>query len=659
MLAPDTLLQERYLVLRPIGRGGMGTVYEAIDQRLHATVALKETLLTDKVSRRAFRREAQLLARLRHPALPKVIDHFDEGEGQFLVMEFIPGDDLAALMEKRGGKFPVSAVTPWVLRWADQLLDALDYLHNQAPPVIHRDIKPQNLKLSARGDIILLDFGLAKGGMTDATVTARGDKVLGFTPNYAPLEQIRGGEPDVRSDIYSLGATLYHLLTGAKPPDALTRIAALLNDQKDPLHPANERNEHVPTMVAAVIDKALAANQRDRFASAADMRRALYHAHAQGQRQRDWGPRTAKLAQSTERMDTGSGNTSNPSGDTSQPPPPPTGPANTFAGQNDSDSDITRRDITTTSRLSSITQVSVRDPNAPPVGTLLETIPTGCAVLCMALSPDERLVATGGEDHLINLWDVESTELERMLKGHTRGVSSLAFNPQGNLLASVSEDKTMRLWRVSDGSLLFVSPEQADALETVAFSPDGSWLAVGGWNGAVLLYGVDNEQLAEPIELPTGFVHSVSFSPNSELLAAGCYDTTIRLWRVQDRRPVHTLSEDKNFVLTTTFSPNGKRLASGGGSRDVKIWRLADGRLLDTLNGHTNFVRTLAFSPNSKILASGSEDKTVRLWRVNDGSAIAELDGHGDGVTSVVFTQDGQIVVTASRDSKVRFWQAN
>jgi len=159
MLTPDTILQNRYQIVRAIGQGGMGTVYLAIDRRLGSDVALKETLFKDDRLLSAFEREARLLASLRHPALPRVIDHFSEADGQFLVMEFIPGDDLLDLMNASGTGFPPDEV----LDWADQLLDALDYMHTRQPQIIHRDIKPQNLKLMARSQIVLLDFGLAKG----------------------------------------------------------------------------------------------------------------------------------------------------------------------------------------------------------------------------------------------------------------------------------------------------------------------------------------------------------------------------------------------------------------------------------------------------------------------------------------------------------------
>ncbi|PYS73732.1 MAG: serine/threonine protein kinase [Acidobacteria bacterium] len=271
MLTPDTVLQGRYRVLSQLGQGGMGTVYEALDERLDTTVALKETFFAEEKLRKQFEREARLLARLHHPALPRVSDHFSEAEGQFLVMQFIPGDDLSEMMTRRAGSFPADQV----LTWADQLLDALDYLHTQEPQIVHRDIKPQNLKLTARGQIILLDFGLAKGQAGEISRVSTAASIFGYTPNYAPLEQIQGLGTDSRSDLYSLAATIYHLLTGVKPPDALSRAAALVNGQPDPLLFATDVNPAVAPEVSEVLQKAMAQNRDQRFSSAAEMRKAL------------------------------------------------------------------------------------------------------------------------------------------------------------------------------------------------------------------------------------------------------------------------------------------------------------------------------------------------------------------------------------------------
>src|SRR5215213_7062339 len=274
MLTPETVLQGRYRIVRQLGQGGMGAVYEAIDQRLDTTVALKETLFSEERLRKQFEREARLLARLHHPALPRVSDHFSESDGQFLVMQFIPGDDLSEMMTRKRGPFPSNQV----LTWADQLLDALDYLHTQDPQIVHRDIKPQNLKLTSRGQIILLDFGLAKGQAGEISRVTTAASIFGYTPNYAPLEQIQGLGTDTRSDLYSLGATLYHLLTGVKPPDALTRAAAIVNGQPDPLLKASEANAAIAPDVDGVIEKAMAQNREQRYATAVDMRRALAEA---------------------------------------------------------------------------------------------------------------------------------------------------------------------------------------------------------------------------------------------------------------------------------------------------------------------------------------------------------------------------------------------
>ena len=202
-----------------------------------------------------------------------VTDYFAIGERQFLVMQYIPGKDLEQLLADRKTQGQGVFVSSQVLRWADQLLDALEYLHSQKPPIIHRDIKPQNLKLTPRGEVILLDFGLAKGIVTHQSQASQ--SIRGYTPNYASLEQIRGTGTDARSDIYSIGATIYHLLTGEMPQDALTRIAAILMGQPDPMKPIASMNPTVPASVTQVIEKAMSPHPDQRYSSAAAMRQAL------------------------------------------------------------------------------------------------------------------------------------------------------------------------------------------------------------------------------------------------------------------------------------------------------------------------------------------------------------------------------------------------
>ena len=234
MLSAGTVLRSRYRIVETIGEGGMGAVYQAEDMRLmDRRCALKEVRLdsamSDVARRQAqeqFHREASILARLDHPTLPKVSDYFAESDLDYLVMDYVPGRDLKDIMNeaRRAGKFLEEAE---VLNWTAQLCDALSYLHNQEPVILHRDIKPSNIKLTPDGRIKLVDFGLVKvlaeeedENRTLTVVQGRG------TAAFTPLEQYGGdtGHTDVRSDIYSLGATVYNLLTNQPPLDAKRRF---------------------------------------------------------------------------------------------------------------------------------------------------------------------------------------------------------------------------------------------------------------------------------------------------------------------------------------------------------------------------------------------------------------------------------------------------
>lgn len=268
MIEAGILLQNRYRIERHIGQGGMGTVYIATDERFGSKVAIKETLFSEEKYRKAFEREARLLNSLKHSTLPRVSDHFTEGNGQFLVMEFVEGDDLSEIMERDKKAFALQDV----LDWTEQLLDALEYLHTQEMPVIHRDIKPQNLKLTPQGQIVLLDFGLAKGNVTNPESATAAKSMFGYSRNYASLEQIQGTGTDPRSDLYSLGATVYHLITGVPPADALTRAMNVLSDKDDPLIPAHKITANIPENFSEILCKIMALNANQRPVSAKEMR---------------------------------------------------------------------------------------------------------------------------------------------------------------------------------------------------------------------------------------------------------------------------------------------------------------------------------------------------------------------------------------------------
>ncbi|HKZ55986.1 MAG TPA: protein kinase [Anaerolineales bacterium] len=261
----NTLLHGRYQVLAKLGRGGMSQVYRGYDESLGVEVAIKENLAATPEGERQFQRGAGLLASLRHPNLPRLTDHFViPGEGQYLVMDFIPGEDARSLLERKAGPIAQGEV----LSWAREILEALIYLHSRPQPVIHRDVKPGNIKITPDGRAILVDFGLAK--FHDPTThTTVGAKAL--TPGFAPPEQYGQGRTDARSDIYSLAATLYYLLTAQMPADGLERAMG----QKR-LAPLLELNPTVSPHVAAAIERALALEPQGRFASAQELAEALF-----------------------------------------------------------------------------------------------------------------------------------------------------------------------------------------------------------------------------------------------------------------------------------------------------------------------------------------------------------------------------------------------
>ncbi|GAP15201.1 serine/threonine protein kinase [Longilinea arvoryzae] len=265
-LAPGTLLNERYRIVSILGQGGMGAVYRATDENLGIPVAVKENLfLTDEYARQ-FQREASILASLRHPTLPRVGDYFQMGDqGQYLIMDFIDGEDLRQRIERVGTLSEQEVVLIGV-----SICDALTYMHTRTPTVLHRDIKPGNIKITPGGEVLLVDFGLAKvvQGEQATTTGARA-----MTPGYSPPEQYGTARTDERTDIYSLGATLYAGLTGVIPEDSLARATG-----KAELTPIRELMPRVNRKLASAIEKALEVDPDDRYQTAADFKLALAEA---------------------------------------------------------------------------------------------------------------------------------------------------------------------------------------------------------------------------------------------------------------------------------------------------------------------------------------------------------------------------------------------
>ena len=262
-LQTGTRLHHRYRIEGILGQGGMGAVYRAFDINLGVYVAVKENLFTTDEYARQFRREATILASLRHSGLPRVTDHFViEGEGQYLVMDFIQGEDLREILE-RDGAISEAECIPWFV----DICDALAYLHTRNPPILHRDIKPGNIKILPDSRAMLVDFGLAKI-VDESGTTTTGAKAM--TPGFSPPEQYGTGRTDARTDVYSLGATMYASLTATIPEDSLERAMG-----REELTPIRKRNKNLNPALARVISKALAVSPDDRYQSINEVAAAL------------------------------------------------------------------------------------------------------------------------------------------------------------------------------------------------------------------------------------------------------------------------------------------------------------------------------------------------------------------------------------------------
>lgn len=281
LLETHTLLKDRYKIAGPIGQGGMGAVYRAEDVLLTGRVCAVKEITPDQdlapnmlqQLQDQFRQEASILARLDHPNLPKVSDHFTQDGREYLVMDFVPGQNLHEIIAQTQAQ-QIYLSQSQVLDWADQLCDALTYLHTQVPPILHRDIKPSNIKVTPTGLLKLVDFGLVKLLTSDEARTVTVVQGQG-TAAYTPMEQYGGDDvhTDIRSDVYALGATLYHLLTNRPPATARERFL-----YPEILQKPREINSHLSPSVQEAILNALELHPDNRPENIQSFKSALHRA---------------------------------------------------------------------------------------------------------------------------------------------------------------------------------------------------------------------------------------------------------------------------------------------------------------------------------------------------------------------------------------------
>jgi hypothetical protein len=586
----------RYRLIRLLGSGGMGVVYQAEHRLMERPVALKiihRHWTAEPAAVARFRREVRAAARLSHPNIVIAYDAEQAGDTHFLVMEYVEGTSLAAQVATRG-PLPVAEACECARQAALGLQHALER------GMVHRDIKPQNLIRTPEGLVKILDFGLAKfvTEFTPASGLTEVGTVMG-TPDYLAPEQARDAHAaDIRADLYSLGCTLYHLLAGEVPFPAKTSLQKVTAHLERTARPLTELRPDVPAALADVVARLMAKDPAERPKTPAEAARALVpFADAAGRRRR----KTHVVFIPTDA----------PERSAARAKPPGALRPRTLSGH------------------------------------------TG-RVLCLAFRPDGGRLASGGQDQTVRLWEVASGKECAALPGGAGPVRALAFSPDGKTLASGHDDQAVRLWDLDAGRERLVLRRHTGPVRALAFSPDGKILASTSYDQGIRLWDVAVGEEIGNLREHLDRVLCLVFSPDGNTLVSGGYDRKVILWDMAAGRPNRILAAPGDAVFALALGPDGETLATAYSM--VRLWDLDAGVVRESLAGHRGAVPCLAFSPDGRTLASGGMDRTVRCWGMLGGERRRTLLGHKGPVTGVAFSAQG-LLASASADQTVRLWE--
>ena len=689
--APAAIARGRfgdYELLEEVARGGMGVVYRARQVSLNRIVAVKMLLhgaFSSEEFLQRFRIEAQAAAGLHHPNIVPLYEVGELDGRPYFSMEYIEGKTLAeAVREKPMGAGRAAS-------YLKSVAQAMQYAHERG--ILHRDLKPSNILLDIFDQPRITDFGLAKLLDDDTQLTLTG-QALG-SPGHMPPEQVAGGRASsIRGDVYSLGAILYHLITGRPPFQGETVHEVLLQAQTSvPVNP-RRLNPSVPEALQTICLKCLQKTPAQRYASAAalaeDLGRFLAHepilARPVTLPQQVWlwcrrhpGPAGLSGAlllavslglagilgewRRAERHARGESTHRQR--------------AEVYANQ--IGLNLYAADISLASHayqqgdygLARRTLSGMRPKHAEPdlrgfEWRLLWELCRGdqsltltgheWIVTCASFSPEGRLLATGSQDGTAKVWDLTRRQLLTTLLGEPGAVWSTAFSPEGTMLMTATTHGVF-LWSTNDwlrirsfpGRLAALS-RTGDLLATADASPF-SWEPAG----KVVLW---NYRTGDKVKELSQSGRAMAFSPDGRMLAVAGASTNVDLLEVPSGKRLRILPTDKP-VWSVTFSPGGRQLVAAGWSDTPLVWSLEQEGPPRLLKGHLRTVWSSAFSPDGSTLITASSDQSVRLWDAVTLRPKGLLHGHESEVWCVAASPDGTSLATGSKDQTVRLWPSN
>ncbi|HLO84914.1 MAG TPA: serine/threonine-protein kinase, partial [Nostocaceae cyanobacterium] len=658
-----------YRPIRVLGSGGFGKTYLAEDvEKFNEQCVIKQFAPQVQGSgslqkaTELFEQEARRLQQLgEHPQIPTLYAYFEEDKRLYLVQQFIAGQNLLEELQEQG-IFSEFKIRKLLL----DLLNTLQTVHQHQ--VIHRDIKPQNIlrrKSSPvpsqngvnitqnQGDLVLIDFGASK--QLSETVVTQGTTIGSF--GYAPLEQMQDGQAYPASDLFSLAATCFHLLTNITPWELWKQqgYSWVNNWQQYLKQPLSEE-------LAAILKKMLQPNYQQRYQST----EAVLHDLSSLSPLLDMPPTAtfypAELA----------------------PNLPLTEPYQPILPQENLPSSVNDQ---LTSPVVELPQKALKFKK--PIllssfililgfcgygiwqfinyssGTTIAYDKLALAnslnghkdfVNTLAISPDSKVLASGSGDRTIKLWNLQTGGLQTSLALHTDAITSVAISPDGKTLVSSSKDGTIKVWNISNGSLKNTISASKYWVNSVAISPDGLKLVSGDNNNQVKLWDLATGKIIRTITGHNDKVWRVVISPDGKNIVSSSYDNTIKIWDLETGTLKKTLSGHSALIYDLAISPDGKILVSASLDKTIKIWDLHTGDLKNTLGLHKFGVTSLAISPDGKTLFSGSFDNTVKVWDLNTGELKNTFSEHTDLVYAVVMSPDGQTLVSSSKDNTIKIW---